>query len=260
MQKEKQDIIVAILVATFFILLFGFATFMVVVNYVKKKRKLLLEKEVRESRYQQELLEAQLEMQEHTFRIISQEIHDNVGQILSLAKLNLNIITFEQKGNEYFNTIKELVTNAIAELRDLGTGYYADRLVEGGLITAIHHQLQQLSKTGLFTTSFHSQINTLVVDKNKIIFLYRIVQEVLNNVVKHSGASHVSINILREDDEIHIIVQDNGKGFVRDVAGFKPGIGLSSIQQRASMIGAKADISSKIGSGTIVNLSFKQVL
>jgi signal transduction histidine kinase len=60
-----------------------------------------------------------MEMQEHTFRIISQEIHDNVGQILSLAKLNLNIITIDQKENESFHRIKDLVTNAITELRDL---------------------------------------------------------------------------------------------------------------------------------------------
>jgi len=105
-----------------------------------------LDIKVRESQCQQELLQAQLEMQDHTFRAVSQEIHDNVGQILSLAKVHLNIITFEREEHEALNTIKELVSNAISELRDLSNGYYADRLVEEGLLVAIRHQLTQLTK------------------------------------------------------------------------------------------------------------------
>jgi signal transduction histidine kinase len=257
MQKENQDIVIAILIGSLFILLFGCAAFLIMLNYFKRKRKLLLEKEIREAYFKQTLLEAQMEMQEHTFKIISQEIHDNVGQILSLAKLNLNIITIDQQENESFHRIKDLVTNAITELRDLGRGYYADRLVEEGLISAISHQLNQLNKTGLFTTTFQSEIEFLAVDRNKIIFLYRIVQEVLNNIIKHSGANHVNIDIYRKNEDAFIVIKDNGKGFRKNVSGFKPGIGLSSIQERAAMIGGTADISSILGSGTTVTLMFK---
>ena len=100
MQREKEKFIIAILIGTFFVLLFGLITFLVVINFVKRKRKILIEKKMREAQYKQELLQAQLEMQEHTFRTVSQEIHDNVGQILSLVKLNLNILTFENESNE----------------------------------------------------------------------------------------------------------------------------------------------------------------
>jgi signal transduction histidine kinase len=257
MQKEKQDIILAIVMGSLFVLLFGFITFLVIINYIRRKKKLLLEKQMQESHYQQAFLKAQLEMQEHTFKAISQEIHDNVGQILSLAKLNLNILSFEQKDNPTFDTVKELVTNAILELRNLGTGYYADRLVEEGLIVAIQHQLTQLNKTGLFTTSFKSELEVVTVDKSKTIFLYRMVQEALNNVVKHSGADRVQVNIFKKDDEVHIRIRDNGKGFESRGSDFKAGIGLSSIQQRASMIDAKAYINSKPGAGTLVNFVFK---
>lgn len=100
MQTEKEDIILAILVGSLFVLLFGFITFLVVINFVRRKRKILMERRVREAQFQQELLQAQLEMQEHTFRTVSQEIHDNVGQILSIVKLNLNILTFGNEDNE----------------------------------------------------------------------------------------------------------------------------------------------------------------
>jgi signal transduction histidine kinase len=258
MHIDKQIIIIAVVAGSIFIALFGSATFLIAVRFTKRKRGLLLEREVREAYYRQGLLQAQLEMQEHTFNIISQDIHDNVGQILSLAKINLNIITLEQKENESFKRIKELVTNAIAELRHLGTGYYAERLVEKGLVNAIRHQLGQLEKTGMFTTSFNTQLENVAIEKNDLIFLYRIIQEALNNVIKHSAADLVCVSILQKNDEVHIHITDNGKGFAFTHKDFKPGIGLNSIRQRAAMIGAKADISSIPGTGTVIILSFKQ--
>lgn len=258
MQTEKEDIVIAILVGSLFVLLFGFITFLVVVNFVRRKRKILMERRVREAQFQQELLQAQLEMQEHTFRTVSQEIHDNVGQILSIVKLNLNILTFGNEDNEKLQTIKQMVKNAITELRNLSAGYYADRLLEEGFLVAIQQQLQQLDKTGMFTTSFNSDLETLSMDKSKMIFLHRIVQEILHNVVKHSDATHVDASISKANDEIHIVLQDNGKGFDSNGPGFKPGIGLSSIRQRASMIGANVLINSEIGAGTIVKLAFRQ--
>lgn len=257
MQAEKEDILVAILVGSLFVLLFGFISFLVILNFVRRKKKILTERKIREAQFRQELLQAQLEMQEHTFKTVSQEIHDNVGQILSIIKLNLNILTFKNEGNEQLEDIKTMLTNAIKELRDLSAGYYADRLVEEGLLVAIQHQLRQLDKTGLFTTSFHSELETLSVDKNKVIFLHRMVQEILHNVVKHSGASHVIAHISKKNEEIHISLQDNGKGFDSTSTGFKAGIGLSSIRQRASMIGADVQINSEIGSGTLVKLVFR---
>ncbi len=257
MQKENQDLIVAITLASFFVFLFGFICFLIVINYVKRRRKLLLEKEMQELNFQQALLKAQLEMQDHTFKAISQEIHDNVGQILSLAKLNLNILTFQEQNNPTLNIVKELVANSIAELRDLGASYHADRLVEEGLIAAIRHQMNLLEKTGMFTTFFESKLLTVPIEKSKIVFLYRMVQEALNNIVKHAGATQVHLKIFSESEEVHIEIRDNGKGFQTSDVDFKPGIGLSSIQQRASMIGAKANITSEPGIGTRVDLVFK---
>ncbi len=257
MQEQKNNLIIAVLTGTFFVLLFGFIMVLVVLHFLRSKKKMLLEKKVREAQLQQELLQAQLEMQEHTFKTVSQEIHDNVGQILSLAKVNLSILAMEVGGNEKLNNISDLVGKAIRELRALSAGYYADRLVEEGLIVAIRHELEQLEKTGLFTTTFSTQVDPLLVDKNKTIFLFRMIQEALNNMVKHSGANHVSINIFRQEDEMQILIKDNGKGFDRSKQNFKPGIGLSSIEQRAQMIGAKATVHSEEEKGTIVNLVFK---
>jgi signal transduction histidine kinase len=257
MQTEKINITFAIIGGIFFVCLFGFVTFLVTVSYMRRKRILLEEREKREAALKEELMNARLEMQEHMFRSISQEIHDNVGQILSITKMNLNIVSYSMEHDEIFKDIKELVNQAMSELRDLGQSYHADRLVEQGLITAIRHQLQQLEKTGLYKTSLSSEVETIPLDKNKIIFLYRMVQEVLNNVVKHAAASRVDVTVRKEKDLYEIKLQDNGKGFKRNGSGFKAGIGLSSIEHRASMIGAYAEISSEPGKGTLVSFALK---
>lgn len=258
MQEENQDIAIAIVAGIFFILLFGFITFMVIANYFSQKRKLLLERHDREAEFQRSLMKAQMEMQEHTFKNISQEIHDNVGQILSLIKLNMNILSTELKHNQEFDTIKELLGNAISELRDLSAGYHSEKVVDAGLIEGIRKQIEQLGKTKLFTTSFHSGVSKLDLERGKIIFLYRMVQEALNNIVKHSGASHVIAEIYERNDDVYITLKDNGKGFKQSSTEFKPGIGLISMRERAAMINARIDIKSESGLGTTVSFIFKQ--
>jgi signal transduction histidine kinase len=258
MQEEKQNLIIAVLTGTFFVCLFGFITFLVMVNFMRRKRKILLENQMRESQFQQELLMAELEMQDHTFRAVSQEIHDNIGQILSIAKLHLSILTYEGKGQEELHLIKDLVSKSIDELRDLSKGYYTERLVEEGLLVAIKHQYEQLSRTGLFKTTFQSEMESLQLDKNKTIFLYRMVQEIINNIVKHSSGTKVGFRIFKKKENIIISIEDNGKGFLMDSFHFVPGIGINSIQQRAKMIDAKAEILSTVGVGTTVNLTFKE--
>ena len=257
MQEEKSAVILGIIVGSVFVTLFGFIMLLVIINFFKRKRKILIEQKVKDAQYEQAVLQAQLEMQEHTFKTISQEIHDNVGQILSLAKVNLNIITLENEGgNDKINTVKDLVGKAITDLRDLSMGYYADRLAEEGLLFAIQHELNQLQKTNLFTVSFTSELEDLKIEKNKSIFLYRMMQEILNNIVKHSHATHVAVQVLQENNKVKISVQDNGVGFDFIQKNFKPGIGLTSLQKRAAMIDCTLQIESEPNKGTTVNLTF----
>ncbi len=248
--------IIAILASCLLILLFCIATFLIVIRITKRKQQILFEKEEQAAQFQQQILEARLEMQEHTFRIISQEIHDNVGQILSLTKMNLNIITAQKKQSDEILRVKELVSEAISELRDLSQGYFAEKLARNGLIPAIKKLVDQHERTGLFKTNFYSDFVSVDVDKNHVIFIYRMIQEALNNIVKHASATQVSINVRKKGDKVNILIEDNGKGFDISNSDFNPGIGLSSIRQRASIIGAEAGIRSAPGSGTTIDLLF----
>lgn len=256
METQNDEIIIAITVTTFFVLLFCLLMLMVVVNFVRRKRKILLEKQEREAAFKQQVLQSQIEMQDITLKNISQEIHDNVGQVLSLAKVNLSILSLQMEDNEMLLNIKDLVGKAIADLRDLSTGYYADRLAENGLFTTIKHELKQLEKLGVYEIHFSSTVKERLVDKHKTIFVYRMVQEILNNIVKHSNAKNIWLNMFIDHELVHICIEDDGIGFDNSNPDFKPGIGLSSIQTRAAMIDAKAIFNSQIGKGTIVELIF----
>lgn len=260
MESEKQYFIIAVTTSAILMVLCAATALIVLIKCTRRKQNLLLERETRERKYEHQLAEAQLDMQEYALNMLSQEIHDNVGQILSLAKLNLNIIMKEQKENETFVRIRELVTQAITELRELGNGHYTEKFVEKGLVSAIKHQVDQLGKTGMFAIDFHTQLEHISLEKHRFIYVYRIVQELLNNIVKHSGADKVAVSILSKEELIQIVVSDNGKGFADKDKAFNPGIGLTSIRQRAAMIGAMADFNTSPGAGTIVHLSFKQAV
>ena len=256
--QEEIIMLRVIFSATLFIALFGIIVMGALIRISIRKRKILLEKQELERRFQQELLQAGMEMQEYTFRAISREIHDNAGQILSLAKLNLNIICMEHTDTKKILDVKALVSQAIDELKALGIGYHAEPLMKKGLIAAIAHQVALLQKTGLFTVRFNTDFDLPEVNQPESIFIYRIVQESIHNIIRHSGASVVSVDIRKQQASFTITIADNGKGFNYIGAGFEPGIGLSSMVYRASIIGAHLEIKSAEKKGTIISLTCKQ--
>ena len=257
MQEIEKNILLAIMVTTAFIALFSIITFMAIIKISRRKQQLLLEQELMEAKFQREVLQAGLELQEQTFQTISQEIHDNVGQILSLAKLNLNILAMDNGELEQVRVIKNLISNAIDELRNLSLGYHADQLISKGLIYAIAHQIEQLKQTGLFKVSYNTEVETIQINKNRKIFLYRIIQELINNIIRHSGATEVSCKISFKANQFLIVMADNGKGFDEYSKDFQPGLGLHSIHQRAAMIGASVILKSNPGRGTTCSIQFK---
>ena len=256
MGLSKKDLIVAILVGLIFIFLFCSLMIMVVVNFVRRKRKILLEKQEQDAAFKHQLLQAQVEMQESTLKTISQEIHDNVGQVLSLVKLNISILSMHDPGNEQLIDIKDLVGKAIVDLRALSTGYYGDNITETGFIKSIKREVHHLERTGLFQIHYETSINEIDIEKNKSIFLYRMIQEILNNIVKHSEAKNINLTIFQQLGKTHIKIEDDGKGFDKTDPHFKAGLGLNNMQQRAAMIEAQIIIESIIDKGTSVELIF----
>ncbi len=257
MPKPQEDILISIVVASVFFILIGSFLLLIVFVFLRRQRKNKEEKEEMKNRFEQTLLKTQLEIQEQAFTYISQEIHDNIGQILSLARLNLN--TFGSVvPEEKFNQTDDLLGKAIKDLRDLSHNLQNNRIHHIGIVESIRQLLLSLEKTGQFHTSFSTSDNFHILDANTDIILYRMVQEMINNIIKHAAANRIDIAITTSPDVTTICIRDNGIGFDTTLLQQdRPGIGLQNIINRAKMINAIVDVNSAPGNGTVITLSIK---
>lgn len=252
MSENNQEIIQIVIAGTILFLLVG--GFIISFLFLYKKKQLLYKKEnlLMKSQFKQELLTTQLEIQEQTLKTISEEIHDNVGQVLSLAKLNLN--TFESNPQKKLQDTKELISKAINDLRDLSRSMHGDRIAELGLQQSIADELQILQNSGEFETHLNitGEIYKLTPQKEMVIF--RIVQEALNNAIKHAKAKNISLQINYQAEVFTLTIEDDGAGFDTAVMQNKKGIGLKSMQNRAQLIGATCTLQSSVKSGTSITI------
>jgi signal transduction histidine kinase len=205
--------------------------------------------------YEQTILQSQLEIQEQTFKNISQEIHDNIGQVLSLAKLNLNTIPNPENAEKIALT-EELLGKAIADLRDLSKSLNTEKITDIGICEAIKQELAVIEKASAhIKTTFFCEEEILLSNERTII-TFRMMQEILNNIIKHAKATAVTINMAKSSNGIITIhIADNGIGFNPEkLKSTQTGIGLKSIQQRCRLINAECKIQSAPGSGTQVQI------
>ena len=259
MSDPKLDIY--FLVFASIVLFSSFILFIVIFfNYYRKKqRKNIIEKEELKTKFNEEILRAQLEIQEQTLINISQEIHDNIGQVLSLAKLNLATTDLNKPEALYqkIDDSKNLVAKAIQDLRDLSKSLNTDYVIEMGLARSIEYELEMIKKSGVFQTNFEIEGQVYKIEPQKELILFRIVQEVLNNIIKHSKATNIIAKQDYKPGLFSMQIIDNGDGF--DLKALKEnskfGLGIKNMHNRAKLIGADFQINSIIGKGTTASLS-----
>lgn len=221
------------------------------------RRRAIHEKEIYElkTRYEKTILQSQLEIQEQTFRNISQEIHDNIGQVLSLAKLNLNTIPHTNGAAEKITLSEELLGKAITDLRDLSKSMHPEKIADIGLSNAISNELQMIQRAAKLSTEIITEDKEVHLSNEKSIIVFRMIQEILHNIIKHAKAKNILVKLKGGDTKTFVEIKDDGVGFnVADLKSTETGIGLKSIEQRCALINASFKIESKPGLGTVVNL------
>jgi signal transduction histidine kinase len=255
---QEKDIITIVLVGSFITLLVVAFLVSFVYFYQRRHFAFLREKEQIQSKFQEELLKTQLEIQEETFKTISEEIHDNIGQTLSFVKLNMNTlhVTLREGEEETWQESKDLLTRVIQDLRNLSRSLNTDFIQDIGFINAVRQQLALLEKTGLYTTSLVVSGEQQSYSVHRELVLFRIVQESLNNIVKHAEATQILIRMHYKPERLSITVEDDGKGFeaertTRDKNG---GIGLRNMINRITLINGSIRINSSPGKGTLVSI------
>jgi len=254
-QGLQGDVRSIIILGTIVFLILGAFMISFIFLYRYRKNKMLLEKEQMKTSFQQELLRTQLEIQEQTLKNISQEIHDNIGQMLSLAKLNLATADVEKKElvTQKINASHHLVSKAIQDLRDLSRSLNSDYVSETGLLRCIEYELEMIRKTGLIKVDLTVTGQVYKINPQKELILFRIVQETLNNIIKHAGADLVAVFVSYEAT-LTLRISDNGRGFdsfqLNEHSKAKAGLGIRNMNNRAKLIGASFHINSAAGEGT----------
>ncbi len=258
MRYSREEAIVYLIFTTIFILMM--LTFIIkILFFVQKKQKRYSDRllEVKTT-YERELSKAQLEIQEQILQEIAREIHDNVGQIISLARLGLSTIDLQKK-EETENSIIEIsdiLEKALDDLRHMSRSMNTEIIKKGGLKKSIELQVAYIQRGGKFNIQLEVSGEYVTLMDAKEIILFRIVQEALNNIIRHSKATDIDICLLYDTKFLEMTIQDNGKGFDLAVAKIKSESinGLYNMEKRAKLISAEFMISSQVGNGTYIKV------
>ncbi len=217
-----------------------------------------LEGELNEQRLsrQKQITEAVILAQEKERTEIGKELHDNVNQILGASNLYLNsAMTDEQMRQELLERSTQLVSNAINEIRKISKSLITPGLREIGLIESIGDIIDdlKLAKDKMVIDLDLQNISEEQIEDRRKLTLFRIVQEQLNNIVKHAHATRVLIRLSVERDHLVLTVADNGVGF--DVSRHRKGVGITNIISRAELFSGKVEVQSSPGEGCILTVS-----
>jgi signal transduction histidine kinase len=227
------------------------------ISFYRKRRiqhELRLQSEV--MKQQDMATRAVINAEENERKRIAADLHDGVGQMMSAAKMNLsafeNEIPFASEAQKYsFENVISLVDESCKEIRSVSHQMMPNALLKSGLASAIKEFIDKISnrviKINLYTEGLNERL-----DGNVETVLYRVIQECVNNVIKHSGAGNLDISLIRDQDGISATVEDNGRGFdINDKQKFE-GIGLKNISSRIKFLKGTVEFDSSPGKGTLV--------
>lgn len=260
MVSSNNDIYVMIISVTVVLLILLVFIISFLFIYKNRQMKHRIEMESVKEKYNQEILKTQLEIKEQTLKNISEEIHDNVGQVLSLAVLNLSAIELHDtvRAADKIERITRLIEKVVADLRNLSKTLDSENIANMGLATIIRFEMDMLEKTGIYKTSFELTGQEKRLNGEKEIVLYRIVQESLNNIIKHAKATFIKVILSFSDSQLNIEIADDGRGFENFLTEkniYNNGAGIKNMKRRAQLIGGSFDIKSVPSTGTTISLA-----
>ncbi len=205
-------------------------------------------------------VDAMLRGQEEERGRLARDLHDGLGGMLSGVRQTLNAM----KGNQIiteesarsFNRALEMLDTSIGELRRVARNMMPEALLRFGLKDAVQDFCDTLNESKTIQVQYQAFGLEKRLPEAEEIIVFRIVQELLNNVIKHAGANQALVQLLRDDERFHITVEDNGKGFDASALGQAPGIGWLNIRSRVDYLGGTLDLRSAPGQGTTVEIEF----
>jgi signal transduction histidine kinase len=236
------------------VLLFGLLLGGLFYNRNQIKQRANMQKAVFEQ--QQLAAAAVMEGEEKERQRIAKDLHDGVGQMMSAAKMNLSAFEHDMQFQNpehrlSFERIISLIDESVKEVRTVSHQMMPNMLLKSGLAKAVAEFLdkidQRIIKVNLYTEGLNERI-----EENSEIVLYRVMQECVNNVIKHSAATQLDISLIKDKDGVSVTIEDNGKGFDKNQMQEDAGMGLKNMKARIEYLHGTIDFDTAPGKGTLV--------
>ncbi|MCX7547416.1 histidine kinase [Xanthomarina sp. F1114] len=235
-------------------------TSLVVIFFVvfqKRKNKLLLDKIKQQQAFDEEIALTQTEIQEQTLKHIGWELHDNVGQLLAFASMQLNMLATKvpEDMKETLDLTTGTIKESLKEVRSLSKSLNNDVILNIGFEKSITNELDRLKRMKFASAELQIKgTKRSLTNKKHEIILFRILQEFFSNSVKYSEAKNLKIELDFSDNQLLIVATDDGKGFDSELT--EKGSGLINMKSRAELIDAKFDLYSKPNEGVKLTIEY----
>ena len=255
--NNLQEIDILIVITTIIVLILCFTVVIFFLYFQKKKIAFILSERETKQRFEEEITKSKLEIQEQALQNISWEIHDNVGQLLSVAKMQLNMVQYTLPEDQQVSIQEtgDIIGKSLQELRGLAKSLNPETIKNNGLVDSLELEIQRFNRLKVIDASLNIINDSFNLSNEKEIILFRILQEFCNNSLKYSKADNLIINLTFNNNSLDILAQDNGIGFdVNDVENHT-GIGLLNMKSRGKLIGADIQLESTIDKGTKLYIS-----
>ncbi|MEQ3654567.1 MAG: sensor histidine kinase [Dokdonia sp.] len=245
--------LVIVLVAVAILLLLLIVVAILFSVFMKRKNTLVKEQLEAQKKFEQEIAETQIEIREETLRNISWELHDNIGQLLTLAKIQTQNAAGSQ---DELDEAAATIGKGLTEIRTLSKLINPEALKNMTLVEALTLELERFNRMAYLEPSMTVHGKYLEIDKKIETIIFRMLQEFFTNTIKHSKATKLNVTLTYTNTNLKVLVKDNGIGFDYAFAKAKNGIGLTNIESRAQLIGARATYHSAPGDGTQLELNY----
>jgi PAS domain S-box-containing protein len=215
----------------------------------------LLKKNCDAGKEERKLVQAVTAARDHERELLAAELHDNVNQIITASKLLVDAARRTLCPDELLRLASVNLQSAVDEIRKLSYSMVGFDLQEQGLAFAVNTLLATISSTGAVTfrtTVDEAAVAVLTAEQQRHV--YRLIQEGVNNIIKHAAATHAEITLTRQEDLVYMVIADNGKGFSRNTQ--KPGVGLASMTNRVKLLGGHFHVRAPEGQGTTIEIHF----
>jgi signal transduction histidine kinase len=216
--------------------------------------------ELENEKLKHELLKVKVEIQEETLNNVSRELHDNFGHTTALINLNLSTLNtsgLTEKDQVKIETTKEFSAMLVKDLRSLSGSINGDMIKEKGWLQMIQMNVDRINRSKIILFNFTSDSVADFISIDAQLLLYRVIQEMTSNALKHAKANALDLTIKGNDDGIQITFKDNGVGYDSQIIKGNLGSGLQNMKERCNIIGAQFECIAELNNGVTYKIQLR---